>query len=156
MTTKQSLTTTPSSPSSPSSYSSSKNDAKANNNYHWSIFPQETVDLFTSPQKSSSLSVATTAAALEAEFDTSFSTDLGDGDGDRGGERDEGINHKKRQRQLSAVANDGDDDSNKRETSTQLGVPDAAADDKENEDAGITTTGANNSAGKLHVTYDDK
>ena len=34
-------------------------------------------------------------------------------------------------------------------------VPDAAAGDKENEDAGITTTDANNSAGKLNVTYDD-
>jgi hypothetical protein len=53
MTTKKSPTTTPSSPSSPPS---SKNDAKANNNQHWSIFPQETVDLFTSPQKASSSS----------------------------------------------------------------------------------------------------
>jgi hypothetical protein len=41
MTTKKSPTTTPSSPSS-----------------HWSIFPQETVDLFTSPQTASSSSVA--------------------------------------------------------------------------------------------------
>jgi hypothetical protein len=50
MTTKKSHTTTPSSPSSSSS-SSSMNDANANNNYHWSIFPKETTDLFTSPKK---------------------------------------------------------------------------------------------------------
>ena len=78
----------------------------------------------------------------------------------------EDMNHKKCQRHLSAVANDdGDADSNKREKTTRSGgvvtdsnnpsVPDAAAGDKENEDAGITTTDANNSAGKLNVTYDD-
>jgi hypothetical protein len=58
MTTKKSPTIIPSSPPPTSSSSNNDDTNNANNNYHWSIFPQETADLFTSPQKSVASSVA--------------------------------------------------------------------------------------------------